>query len=193
MRRIVTVLMLIMSLIGFGFATDSKAQQSERLSAKAEISFEKGKEKHTYSGCLKEKCSVNVGQNIMLHTIEDTSLGEYKGTKNFRRFIFWHRLAGRTSEKTFNIESGMDSISLRDGRPDLGSGNKTKLQNIYFSAGDTVPLVRSFYFGCRDAQDQMIKLKMIELKENSLIHQIILPDCMKDIVTINRGVEAYNS
>ncbi|MCX5806202.1 MAG: hypothetical protein NT010_09090 [Proteobacteria bacterium] len=181
MKKTVIVLIMIISIFGFGRICE--AQQSEKTTVKGEISFQVGKSKHTYSGCFKDKCSVNVGQNIMLHTIEKTLGGEPKSEKNFLRLMFWYRLTGRTGEKTFNIESGMDSISIYDGSPNLSSDKKAKLQNMYFSAGDTVPLARSLYFGCSEAKDQMIKLKMIELKGNSLMHQIILPDCMKEIAT----------
>jgi hypothetical protein len=173
---------MVAIIIGLVFARDCGAQQTSQSPVKKEISFQSGKQTFTYSGCFKDSCAVDAGQNIMLCKMEEP-LDEYKGEKNFRRFFFWYRLTGRTGEKAFSIESGMDWISQRDGNPNLGSGDKVKLQNLYFSAGDTVPLARSFYSGCSDASDQMIKLKMIELKGNSLIHQLILPDCMKDIRT----------
>jgi hypothetical protein len=182
MRIIVIALSLAIGLIGFGVGVASTAEQGEKSSAKREISFQIGKYKHTYSGCLKDKCSVDAGQYIMVHTMEDTSLGEYRGKKNYRSSSYWYRLTGRTGDKTFNIESGTIRTSMLYGRPGGSSGNEPELQNVYFTAGDTVPLARSFYDGCYKADDQMIKLKMIDLKGNSLTHQVILPDCMKDIV-----------
>jgi len=83
------------------------------------------------------------------------------------------RFVGRTGERTFDIDSGSTIIAA----PNIENGSVT-VRHLYFSPGDVVPLGRSFDPSCDHSSDPDIKLKMIDLKGNSLTHQILLPECM---------------
>jgi hypothetical protein len=152
------------------FAQTSDVAGGRKVS-NSEVSFQRPrlKESHRYVGCFGGPCTIPAGVNILTHHIEKTS-PERPG---LNKIIQMYRFVGRTGEKTFDIDRGTTIIAA----PNIETGKVTVL-HLYFSPGDVVSLSRSFDPMCDDSSDPMIKLKMIHLKENSLTHQIILPECM---------------
>lgn len=160
MKKIISITIMCIIVFMYGHHSESFADSY----ALEEISYadEKGW-KQSLAGCFSQPCIFQPG-------IQNLFVGTFYGEVS--TIIKSHSYFGRTGEKTFDIEHASIS-SFRSKREE-----KREIYHYYFTPNDTVVL--TFVSGFKKCtKNDYVYLKMLELKNNSLKYQIILPACAK--------------
>jgi hypothetical protein len=105
----------------------------------------------------------------------DTILIYWKKKGSFESFMSY-RFIGRTSEKTFELETRTGVIGDKKEEP-------ARMIKVYFDPMQELPLVftpgRMTQVGTNCTDDDYIRLKMLKLQGNKLEYELVLPQCLR--------------
>lgn len=139
------------------------------------------------TGNFKKAGEANPGDSLLwFYSKMDatTDTGTHYWFTDNKKYVFKGRTGDKTFEIEFTYEEDKDS-SMKKFEREAGIKNKSKVQklNMFFEKDSLYELKEinflTWTHGVRCPEDaKKVFLKMLELKGNQLIYQIIIPDCV---------------